>query len=95
MNNAIKFNKSEHPEVIVAPYYDVSEGFLGFSVADNGIGIEPEFQDQIFEIFRRLHNKQDYEGTGIGLSLCKKIISVDIKKPKVKLAPAVKAPNNT
>ena len=74
MNNAIKFNKSEHPKVTVAPFYDVPDTCLGFSVVDNGIGIEPQFQEQIFEIFRRLHNKQDYEGTGIGLSLCKKIV---------------------
>jgi len=74
INNAIKFNKSECPTVTVSPYLEVPETCWGFKVADNGIGIEPDFQDQIFEIFRRLHSKKDYEGTGIGLSLCKKII---------------------
>ena len=74
INNAIKFNKNEKPRVVVTSHEDGEEGFWTFSVADNGIGIAPEFQDKIFEIFRRLHSKQEYEGTGIGLALCHKII---------------------
>jgi len=74
INNAIKFNKNEKPIVTVTNHDDGSEDFWKFSVADNGIGIAPEYQEKIFEIFRRLHSKSEYEGTGIGLALCQKII---------------------
>lgn len=73
ISNAIKFNKSEIPRVSISCKKS-SDQFWEFCVRDNGIGIPEEFQEKIFEIFRRLHSKQDYDGTGIGLALCQKIV---------------------
>lgn len=74
ISNAIKFNKSEKPFITISSDTNRSTGFWQFFVKDNGIGIHEDFQLQVFEIFKRLHNKKDYEGTGIGLALCQKII---------------------
>ncbi len=73
INNALKFNKQNQPIVLVSEELGDAH-YWKFSIKDNGIGIEPQYQEQIFGIFKRLHNKQDYEGTGIGLSVCMKIV---------------------
>lgn len=72
IGNAIKFRKIETP-LIQINVKEREENYL-FSVSDNGIGIDPQFSDRIFTIFQRLHSRDEYPGTGIGLALCKKII---------------------
>ena len=72
MINGLKYNESEEPTVIVS-LVDEGEHWL-ISVADNGIGIDPQYQDKIFNLFTRLVSRREYSGSGIGLSLCKKIV---------------------
>jgi PAS domain S-box-containing protein len=72
VGNAIKFRGESAPVVRIHAVED--EHFWTVSVADNGIGIAPEYFQRIFIIFQRLHARTKYEGTGIGLSICKKIV---------------------
>lgn len=72
IGNAIKFKSYEKPKVHVSATRKDDDWL--FSVKDNGIGFEPEHVDRIFIIFQRLHGREEYKGTGIGLALCKKII---------------------
>jgi light-regulated signal transduction histidine kinase (bacteriophytochrome) len=75
VNIAIKFsskNKKENPKVEIG-YVDEGE-FHKFYVKDNGIGIDPQYHQQIFGIFKRLHTAKEYEGTGAGLSIVKRVI---------------------
>ncbi|HTF82049.1 MAG TPA: PAS domain S-box protein, partial [Cytophagales bacterium] len=75
ISNAIKFrNKGIDPEITI--YANKENNSWKFGVKDNGIGIEPKYQEKIFMIFQRLHNRTEYEGTGIGLSHCKKIVEL-------------------
>ncbi|MEV6260025.1 CHASE3 domain-containing protein [Streptomyces sp. NPDC051784] len=73
IGNAIKFRRDDVPCHITVGCVQEGE-YWHLSVADNGIGIAPEFADKVFIIFQRLHARDEYEGTGIGLSLCRKII---------------------
>ena len=72
VGNALKYIGNEKPVVIVEGLEEEQQ-FL-FSVSDNGIGIKPMFFEKIFVLFQRLHHKHQYGGTGIGLSVCKKIV---------------------
>ena len=75
INNAIKFrNKDTKPQITITASQNEYEWL--FSVKDNGIGISDEHQEKIFEIFQRLHNKNKYEGSGIGLAHCRKIVDL-------------------
>lgn len=70
--NAIKFHDDTVPRVSVHAVQRGNEWV--FSVKDNGIGIDPEYHEKIFELFQRLHSRHDYPGTGIGLAICKRIV---------------------
>jgi light-regulated signal transduction histidine kinase (bacteriophytochrome) len=70
--NGIKFHGEETPKIHIAAEKKASEWV--FSVQDNGIGIDPQYSERIFEIFKRLNSRERYPGTGIGLAICKKII---------------------
>ena len=72
ISNAIKFNKSPNPAVKISSYLE--QGYWSFSVCDNGIGIDEKYRQRIFDIFQRLHSREEYDGTGIGLSITKRVI---------------------
>lgn len=72
LGNAIKYRRDEKPKMHVSAAID--DGYWRFSVSDNGIGIEPQFKELIFGIFKRLHGSDKFSGTGIGLAICKRIM---------------------
>jgi PAS domain S-box-containing protein len=86
ISNAIKYKKqSEIPEIIITselvdgetlniPDIDKKLKYHKIDISDNGIGFEQQYGDRIFEIFQRLHNRDEYSGTGVGLAICKKIV---------------------
>jgi light-regulated signal transduction histidine kinase (bacteriophytochrome) len=72
IGNAIRYRSSAPPRIQIAARMQGKEWI--FSVKDNGIGIAPEFHEQIFGIFKRLHNQSEYPGTGMGLAICQRSI---------------------
>jgi two-component system CheB/CheR fusion protein len=86
IGNALKFSKPNVPPHIIIKsriikgskvkheHLSAEKNYCHISVADNGIGIEEEFNDKIFEVFQKLHPKEEYSGTGIGLAIVKKIV---------------------
>jgi signal transduction histidine kinase len=70
IGNALKFNQKEHPTVRVGQQTGAG-GEATLYVTDDGIGIEPQYQDRVFGVFQRLHTREEYEGTGAGLAIVK------------------------
>ena len=75
IGNAVKFNNKPNPVVEIGFRNAENNSYL-FSIKDNGIGIDKEFHEKVFVIFQRLHRREEYEGTGAGLAIVKKIIEL-------------------
>jgi PAS domain S-box-containing protein len=73
IGNAVKYRSASVPQIRLGVTKDAAAGWI-FSVRDNGIGIDPKYFEKIFVLFQRLHGRDDYSGTGIGLAICKKIL---------------------
>jgi signal transduction histidine kinase len=85
ISNAIKYRGLENPRIVIGfkkfkkneitdDFIKKSKSYYRISVLDNGIGFDQEHAEKIFELFQRLHQKNEYSGTGIGLAICKKIV---------------------
>jgi light-regulated signal transduction histidine kinase (bacteriophytochrome) len=73
IGNGLKYHGDKSPNVHVSAKRDGNE--WAFSVRDNGIGIDPKYHERIFEIFKRLHDQTEYPGTGIGLAVCRRVVT--------------------
>jgi light-regulated signal transduction histidine kinase (bacteriophytochrome) len=73
IDNSLKFKSDRRPQIQIQGQQQSAQWLI--SIRDNGIGIQPQFHQQIFQIFQRLHSPSQYPGTGIGLSICQKIVS--------------------
>lgn len=73
IGNSLKFTSDRSPQIVITA--TSQENYWLISVEDNGIGIDPQFSDKIFQMFQRLHQNSEYEGTGIGLAICQKVVT--------------------
>jgi light-regulated signal transduction histidine kinase (bacteriophytochrome) len=74
IGNSIKYRGEEPPLIAVTAVRNPATPGWEFAVSDNGIGIDPQYSERVFAIFQRLHLRDQYGGTGIGLALCRKIV---------------------
>lgn len=74
IGNAIKYRSEATPRIAIAAHRDTDSSNWQIHIQDNGIGIDEEYSDRIFVIFQRLHTRQEYPGTGIGLAICRRIV---------------------
>lgn len=74
VDNGLKYNTSERPAVFIS--HQETDDIYEFSVADNGIGIQAPYQEDVFKMFKKLHRPEEFSGSGVGLALCKKIVEL-------------------
>ena len=74
ISNGIKYQPKDALPQITIISKSAANGMVRIEIKDNGIGIKPEYVDAVFEMFKRLHSRTEYDGTGIGLAVCKKIV---------------------
>lgn len=91
LGNALKFHKPEEPPVVQigGELIDLPDGEqeCRLTIRDNGIGFEEQYLDRIFDVFQRLHGRQDYDGTGMGLAICRKIVERHVGTITARSAP--------
>ena len=75
LSNALKYRKKDQPPHVIVEEGTRKADTVTIRVTDNGIGIEPQFRQQVFGLFRKLHTNKEYEGNGLGLALCDMIVS--------------------